>query len=166
MRPTEDKAVVDGTLLSKHIVNSLIMFLDGTKDVYVYQPIYGEQATVEPELFRSIYRFRKEENDKLIKMKKRCLRALRHAYESALYQFWNSLTTLVYDTIQHYDENKERWVAKIIDWLGDMDFTETLHEVVIAIVRGELTSLQNLTCIFIYLKRFKCVNLNKVSSKE
>ena len=94
MEAMDKDVVLDGKINSKYIVNSLIMFLDGKKDRY-YQ-ISNDKA----ELFQSVYRFRKEDNKKLIQIKKRCLNALRHAYESALYQFWRSLTSHVYETIQ------------------------------------------------------------------
>ena len=109
----------------------LIAFLDGTNDRYEDK----KTVTSNPEnekSFRKIFRFKPLEiNQQLFDIKKRALRVLYYAYESALFDYWTYVMKEVYSTVKYYHKNEKAWLDQIGNFLGKFDMHLSFHEVII-----------------------------------
>jgi hypothetical protein len=106
----------------------LIVFLDGTNDMYS-----GKSPNSKNErTFQEIFRFKPlEVNQPVFDIKKRALRALFYAYEQALFDYWTHVMKEVYSTVKYYHENRETWLSQIGNFLGQFDLQLSFHEVIV-----------------------------------
>ena len=84
--------------------------------------------------FKNTVRFESGEiNHCVFEIKGRAMKALYRAFEGALFDYWTRTVTEIYSTVRNYDQNKDKWLSKIVDFLGMADMRLSLHEVIINI---------------------------------